>query len=343
MDSRIEDLKRGVEELESRVSSLEEEVVDPDTLLHVKAHHRLNSSRSTFQSKPQKKSTKTGGGGAEGGKKGPASGKVTKPSEKSGKGPAGEKAAKAAAPGKPKAGKGPAADKASKGPAAEKVAKVAKAPAPAKAPAKAPAGDKAPAAEKAAKAPAKPKTAAPSKAGKGPAAGKAGKGAAGGKGAKRPVAGKGGKRLVTGKGKGPLTGKGPKGQVLKGVPGKSGKITKKKKASSKFHIDCRQPVEDGIMNAADFETYLTSRIKINGKKNNMSNKLTLERNKNKITINAEVNFSKRYLKYLTKKYLKKNNLRDWLRVVAPPTMKDTYELRYFQINNDEDDDEDGDE
>ncbi len=41
----------------------------------------------------------------------------------------------------------------------------------------------------------------------------------------------------------------------------------------------------------------------------------------------------RYLKYLTKKYLKKHNLRDWLRVVA--SQKDTYELRYFQINQDE--------
>lgn len=143
--------------------------------------------------------------------------------------------------------------------------------------------------------------------------------------------------------KGAAGGKGPKGQVLKGVQGKAGRITKRKKASFKFHIDCRQPVEDGIMNAADFETYLLGHIKINGKKNNLSNKLSLDRNKNKITVNAEVQFSKRYLKYLTKKYLKKNNLRDWLRVVAPPTMKDTYELRYFQINNDEDDDDDGDE
>ena len=49
-------------------------------------------------------------------------------------------------------------------------------------------------------------------------------------------------------------------------------------------------------------------------------------------------FSKRYLKYLTKKYLKKNNLRDWLRVVA--ASKDSYELWYFQINNDEEEEED---
>lgn len=45
---------------------------------------------------------------------------------------------------------------------------------------------------------------------------------------------------------------------------------------------------------------------------------------------ADIPFSKRYLKYLSKRYLKKNNLRDWLRVVA--SVKDAYELRYFNIN-----------
>jgi large subunit ribosomal protein L22e len=38
---------------------------------------------------------------------------------------------------------------------------------------------------------------------------------------------------------------------------------------------------------------------------------------------------------LTKKYLKKQQLRDYLRVVANNTMKNTYELRYFNINADD--------
>jgi large subunit ribosomal protein L22e len=41
-----------------------------------------------------------------------------------------------------------------------------------------------------------------------------------------------------------------------------------------------------------------------------------------------------YLKYLTKKNLQKNNLLDWLQVVASD--KETYELRYFHISQDED-------
>ena len=36
-------------------------------------------------------------------------------------------------------------------------------------------------------------------------------------------------------------------------------------------------------------------------------------------------------KYLTKKFLKKNQIRDWLRVIA--TGKNSYQLRYFNIQD----------
>lgn len=61
-------------------------------------------------------------------------------------------------------------------------------------------------------------------------------------------------------------------------------------------------------------------------------KVVITRDKNKIVVAAELPFSKRYLKYLTKKYLKKHQLRDFLNVIA--TSKGTYELKYFKINND---------
>ena len=47
----------------------------------------------------------------------------------------------------------------------------------------------------------------------------------------------------------------------------------------------------------------------------------------------------RYLKYLTKKYLKKHNVRDWLRVIASNKDKNVYELRYFNIAENEGEDE----
>lgn len=92
------------------------------------------------------------------------------------------------------------------------------------------------------------------------------------------------------------------------------------------------------MNASDFDTYLKQHIKLNNKVGNLGTHITTELAKSKITINSDVPFSKRYLKYLTKRYLKKNNLRDWLRVVA--NGKTSYELRYFNINNEEEDEDD---
>uniref|UniRef100_W5MC20 Large ribosomal subunit protein eL22 n=2 Tax=Lepisosteidae TaxID=7915 RepID=W5MC20_LEPOC len=116
---------------------------------------------------------------------------------------------------------------------------------------------------------------------------------------------------------------------------------KKKKQILKFTLDCTHPVEDGIMDAANFEQFLQERIKVNGKAGNLGGgAIAIERSKSKITVTSEVPLSKRYLKYLTKKYLKKNNLRDWLRVVA--NTKESYELRYFQINQDEEEEEDED-
>ena len=89
------------------------------------------------------------------------------------------------------------------------------------------------------------------------------------------------------------------------------------------------------------ETYLKERIKVNGKTGNLGTAVTVERTKAKVQVTSDIPFSKRYLKYLTKKYLKKNNLRDWLRVVS--TAKDVYELRYFQINNEEDEEDEDNE
>ncbi|KAH0511112.1 60S ribosomal protein L22-like 1 [Microtus ochrogaster] len=112
------------------------------------------------------------------------------------------------------------------------------------------------------------------------------------------------------------------------------KDKKPKKSTWRFHLDLTHPVEDGIFDSGNFEQFLREKVKVNGKTGNLGNVVHIERLKNKITVVSEKQFSKRYLKYLTKKYLKKNNLRDWLRVVASD--KETYELRYFQISQDED-------
>merc|ERR1711948_80288 len=98
-------------------------------------------------------------------------------------------------------------------------------------------------------------------------------------------------------------------QQRKMAPPKSKKASKKKSTLT-FNIDCTHPVEDGIMKVDDLKEFLEGRIKVEGKLNNLEQ------------INLEA--------------IKKNNLRDWLRVVA--SSHTDYELRYFQINNEDEED-----
>jgi large subunit ribosomal protein L22e len=110
------------------------------------------------------------------------------------------------------------------------------------------------------------------------------------------------------------------------------KVVKKggKKSIAKFTIDLTQPVDDKVLDPASFEKFLHDRIKVNGKAGDLGSKVTITREKSKISVSAELPFSKRYLKYLTKKYLKKQQLRDFLHVIA--TSKGSYELKYFKIS-----------
>ncbi|KAL6065160.1 60S ribosomal protein L22 [Balamuthia mandrillaris] len=121
------------------------------------------------------------------------------------------------------------------------------------------------------------------------------------------------------------------------MPAKRGGSRKSKKATLKFAIDCSSPVEDGILDPNSFEKFLHDRIKVNGKAGQLGDKVKITREKTKIQVSAQAPFSKRYLKYLTKKYLKKQQLRDWLRVVSQD--KNTYELRYFNIHDAEEGEE----
>ena len=76
---------------------------------------------------------------------------------------------------------------------------------------------------------------------------------------------------------------------------------------------------------------------MNGKAGDLGSKVTITRDKAKIHVAAELPFSKRYLKYLSKKYLQKQQLRNFLRVVTSD--KSSYEFKYFKVSgNDGEDD-----
>ena len=126
------------------------------------------------------------------------------------------------------------------------------------------------------------------------------------------------------------------------MPPKSKKTPKKtkktKKISNKFVIDCKTAIEDDLMDEKEFTDFLKSRIKVNNKTGQLGDSVQISRADKKITVQTKIPMSKRYLKYLSKKFLKKKNMRDFLRVVASSRME--YEFRYFNLANEGAEDED---
>lgn len=107
----------------------------------------------------------------------------------------------------------------------------------------------------------------------------------------------------------------------------------KKAVNHHFGIDCSRPVEDKVFNTSNFAEFLRQRIKVDGKLGKLGDNIKVANDDRKITVDANINFSKRYLKYLTKKYLKKHSLREFLYVVASD--KKNYQIKYFNIQQEE--------
>ncbi|KAK7207875.1 ribosomal protein L22e [Myxozyma melibiosi] len=122
------------------------------------------------------------------------------------------------------------------------------------------------------------------------------------------------------------------------APAKSSK--KASKTASKYVVDFSNAAT--IFDKEGFVTFLNNKIKVDGRTGNLGDLISVEKEgDSKVAVVAHTEFSGRYLKYLTKKYLKKTNVRDWLRVVS--VSKGVYELRYFNVVVSDDEDEDDDE
>ncbi|KAF9240900.1 ribosomal L22e protein family-domain-containing protein [Melanogaster broomeanus] len=122
------------------------------------------------------------------------------------------------------------------------------------------------------------------------------------------------------------------------LPTKMAPSAKTTSTKHKFVVDYSRPAGDGVFDGADFEKFLHDRIKVDNKAGQLGDNVKIVRDaSNKITVTSTIPFSKRYLKYLTKKFLKKNSLRDWIRVVA--SSKDVYQLRFYNIARDGEEEE----
>ena len=107
---------------------------------------------------------------------------------------------------------------------------------------------------------------------------------------------------------------------------------KGKKPNHRFEVNCELPIADNYFVLKNFEEYMRANIKVGGKKANFGKQVTVTTDSFSVIVNATIPFSKRYLKYLTKKYLKKQELREYLRAVS--LNKNTYQLRYLNMNAD---------
>ncbi|KAF2361045.1 Ribosomal protein L22e [Trinorchestia longiramus] len=104
-----------------------------------------------------------------------------------------------------------------------------------------------------------------------------------------------------------------------------------------YIVDCSVPAGDGIMNTADFKRYVEQNFKVNGKRHNLENVKVGMNDAHIMSIESTVPISKKYVKFLTQKYLSKHSMRDWVRVLSTGHNSNSYILKYYQIINDDGD------
>ncbi|KAH3903037.1 60S ribosomal protein eL22 SCDLUD_000647, partial [Saccharomycodes ludwigii] len=112
---------------------------------------------------------------------------------------------------------------------------------------------------------------------------------------------------------------------------------RKQKVVKTFTVDVSSPTENGVFDPSAYAKYLIDHIKVDGQTGNLGNAVAVEENGSVVTVVSSTKFSGKYLKYLTKKYLKKNQLRDWIRFVSTKT--NTYKLSFYQVTPEDDEDE----
>merc|ERR1712216_350076 len=106
-------------------------------------------------------------------------------------------------------------------------------------------------------------------------------------------------------------------------------------------IDCSEPVHDKIMEIIKFKNFLQDKLMIRSQKfkGSLSNNVEVffgishcGRILEITTSNEKPHFSKRYMKYLTKKYLNKHQIRNYIKIVASNKQRNGFKFKYFIEN-----------
>jgi large subunit ribosomal protein L22e len=113
---------------------------------------------------------------------------------------------------------------------------------------------------------------------------------------------------------------------------------KKDKHYRKFTIDFNQAVNNNLLSVEAAVKYLNQNIKVGGLKSKLGDSVIVsstdkkDKQKNSLVVQADntMKFSKRYVKYLIKKFLKRENVSLYLRVIS--NGPNSYLVKLFSRN-----------
>lgn len=113
---------------------------------------------------------------------------------------------------------------------------------------------------------------------------------------------------------------------------------RKERAYRKFTVDFNQAVTNNLLSLEAAVKYLNQHIKVNGLKGklgetikvNQTDKKDRQKNCIVVAVDNSITFSKRYVKYLVKKFLKRENVSLYLRVISNGS--NTYLVKLFSRN-----------
>ncbi|KAK1350598.1 ribosomal protein L22 [Hamiltosporidium tvaerminnensis] len=108
------------------------------------------------------------------------------------------------------------------------------------------------------------------------------------------------------------------------------------KPLNNYEVDCSNLVKDNLLSVSEFLEFMQANMKINRKTNNLTENISLSTSGASLKIEniSGVRVNKRYIKYLSNKFLYQKQLRDWVRVVSGG--KECYKMEYFNVEKGKD-------
>lgn len=103
--------------------------------------------------------------------------------------------------------------------------------------------------------------------------------------------------------------------------------------SRTYEIQCATLIKDNLLKIEALKEHLESKIKIKGKTGRCEGNVGIMCTADQIIVtpNDNIKLSKKYLKYLTNKFLYKQELKDWVRIIA--NGKKSYRLAYYKTES----------